>query len=148
MSSHAIIAFIITVLCSFIQVKFQTKSLSPFETHSCVIQTFFVVLLAYGLSWATTTNSIEAQALNDPNDNHERQLIMSKISLFFGALASALLMIMVFPILGWVILVLWILYFLKTASELAKYVFMYVLDIFIRAIHGHVDHREEDRLPV
>ena len=145
MSSHAIIAFIITVLCTLIQVDFQSKSLSPFDTNSWIAPTFLVVFVAYALSWATTTSNNEVQAINDPNDN---KMIMSKISLFFGALASILLMIMVFPLLGWVSLVLWTICVLKTAFELVNYVFFQVLDKLIRELHGLADQREEDRLPV
>ena len=143
MSSHAIIVFIITVLCAFIQVEFQSKSQSPFETHSCITLTFFVVLLAYALSLLTTTDTLEVPALDDPNDNNEVQLLMSKISLFFGALASILLMMIVFPVLGWICLVLWIVCFLKNAFELVNFAMFQVIDKLSRAIHGQVD-----RLPV
>ena len=106
MSSQAIIAFIITVLCALIQMEFQSKSSSPFETHSRITLTFSFVFIAYALSMATTTTStVQAPALKDSNDNKEVQVIMSKISLLLGALASVLLMIIVFPVLGWFSLV-------------------------------------------
>ena len=56
------------------------------------LQPFFVVLVAYALTWGTTTNSIQVPAQNDPNDN---KMIMDKIGHFLGAQASVLLMIIV-----------------------------------------------------
>ena len=146
MSSHAIIVFIITVLSTFIQVDFQSKSLSPLETHYWITPTFFVVLLAYALTWGTTTNTIEVQVLNDQNDN---KMIMRKISLFLGALASVLLMIIVFPVLGWVSFVLWALYCLKNALEFVNFALLEVIDKLSRVIHGQLyQTEEEDSLPV
>lgn len=120
MSSHVIIVFIINLLSTCMQLDFQARSKSPFETHSRLTSIFFVVLLAYSLTWGMTINTIEVPPLNDPNDNIRK--IMGKISLFLGALASILLMIIVFPFLGWTSFVLWLLFFfLKYALELVNF---------------------------
>ena len=52
------------------------------------------------------------------------------------------------PCSGSVSLFLWTLYFLKSASEFVNYVFFQVLDKLSSAIHGHVDQRQEDSIPV
>ncbi|PON46604.1 hypothetical protein PanWU01x14_250340 [Parasponia andersonii] len=105
----------ITILCSFIQVEFQSKSSSPFDTHYWIMSTFLVALSTYVLAWATVTieeaqprATIEAQV---KNSNHSG--VMSRISHMSGALASVLLLLIILPVLGWVTFLLWTLLFCK-----------------------------------
>lgn len=44
---HAVYAFLITTLIGFIQIMYQNKSLTPFETHPTTIKTFFFTFYVY-----------------------------------------------------------------------------------------------------
>ena len=143
MSFGAITVFVISVLAAFVQVKFQSKGLSPFDTHYGLMSTFFVVLFTFVAAWATET--VQGQAQNTRNDNHG---VWTKISLISGALASILLLIILIPFLGWVGLVFWTLYFVKTAYELAHDAIFEILNKMSEAIDGRFDHKQEDNLPV
>ena len=109
MSFHKAIVFIISTLAQFIQVEFQTKTSTPFNTHCRIMYTFFVVLFSYGVAWATL-------ALSENDIKYGR--VLTKFSLLWGTLASILLLIIIRQVLGWVALLLWFLYLLKTAYEL------------------------------
>ncbi|PON82444.1 hypothetical protein TorRG33x02_218120 [Trema orientale] len=110
MSFHAIMASIISILATFIQTEFQSRSASLFDTHYWTMPTFFVVLFTYVVASA-------AQARNTGNDNNHDGVVLSNMALTSGALASTLLLLIIHQALGWVALVFWILYFVKTAYD-------------------------------
>ena len=145
MSFHGIIVFIVSLLAAFAQVEFQSKSVSPFDRHGKLMSTFFVVLFTFVVGWVIETIQAQAQAQNTRNDSH---IFWTKISLISGTLASILLLILIRQVLGWVFLILWILYFLKTVYELVKGAIFGIFDKLSKAIHGRFDHKEQDKLPV
>ncbi|KAL3497527.1 hypothetical protein ACH5RR_040259 [Cinchona calisaya] len=52
-SRHAIFAFLVTLLLNFLQVKYQGKAESPFETHPKTMLVAIVTLFIYCLSYDT-----------------------------------------------------------------------------------------------
>ncbi|PON82443.1 hypothetical protein TorRG33x02_218110 [Trema orientale] len=140
MSFDAIIVFTISVLAAFIQVEFQSKSWSPFDTHYWIMSTFLVVLSIYVVASAIVTIQVEAEKENDNG-------ISSEISHVSEALASILLLIIILPVLGWIFLVIWTVYFVKTAYALVNAAIIELFDNLTKAIHGRFDNKEEDRLP-
>ena len=124
----------ITLLGALIQVEFQSKSSSPFDTHYWIMSTFLVALSTYVWAWARLT--IEVQVENHNNHNG----VMSKISHLSGALAPVLLMLIILPLLGWVTFVFWAICFVRSTYELIEYAFYLLLD--------KLKKEEEEELPV
>ncbi|PON76196.1 hypothetical protein PanWU01x14_036140 [Parasponia andersonii] len=118
MSIHQFIFSAISVLATFIQTEFQSKSPSLFETHCWIMYTFYVVLFTYVVAGTMLTIQVQAVAapLNRGNDNNEG--ILTKVALLSGALASTLLLLIIRQVLGWVALAFWVLYCVKIAYEL------------------------------
>ena len=117
MSYHKAIVFIITTLGIFVQVESQSKNSSPFDTHRFIMYAFFIVWSIYVVNLIAATVQEDGDQ-NTENDNHNG--VSSKISLLIGAMAAILLLFIIRPVLGWVTLVLWILYSSKTAYELVN----------------------------
>ena len=74
------------------------------DTNRWIMYTFYVVLV---------TSAVTQAAQNRGNDNHG---VISKVSLMSGALALILLLFMIGQVLGWFLLVLWILYLLNMVT--------------------------------
>ena len=135
MSFHAIIAFTISILAAFIQVEFQSKSSSPFETHYWIMSAFFVVLFIYVLAWLKATIQVQTQT-QDTIRNDNNHGVMTKISLLFGALNSILLLLILLRALGWFSLFIWTLYFVKASHKLVNDAIFELFDKLSKAIHG------------
>ncbi|GMN55956.1 hypothetical protein TIFTF001_025070 [Ficus carica] len=113
MSWIAIICFVVSILVDLIQVKFQSKNSSPFDSHPWVMSSFVLALFACVAAWAAETMKDQAQSTR-----YDHGVVTMKIGPLFGGLASILLLMIVFPVLGWVTLFLWALYFVKCVYEL------------------------------
>ncbi|GMN55955.1 hypothetical protein TIFTF001_025071 [Ficus carica] len=141
---NVIIVFFITTLGTFIQVKFQSKSWTPFDSHYWLMTSFFIALFTYVVSWAANT----IRQLQAPHLNGNEQA-MSQISLISGALASIFLLLVILPFLGWFALFFWALYTLKHVYGLLQYASLKLLDRLIEAAHGQLNLNEErHELPV
>lgn len=113
MSIHQIIVSIISILANFIEVEYRSSS-SLFNTHFWITYSFFVVFSIYVVSLITVSVRDRVQSTRNDNDGG----VLSKVSVLIGVLASIFLLLIIRPILGWVALLLWILYSLKTAYEM------------------------------
>ncbi|KAI8546619.1 hypothetical protein RHMOL_Rhmol07G0133200 [Rhododendron molle] len=105
-SCHTVLAFIVPVLLSLLQIKYQGNQISPFETHPISMVIFVASLLLYCLGyhakvrWPTYA------------------LVVSRGMVVFGSLSVVSLATILFPdSLG---PVLYMLYVLFTAAELLK----------------------------
>ncbi|PON41098.1 hypothetical protein PanWU01x14_292500 [Parasponia andersonii] len=59
MSFHGVIVFTVSVLAAFVQVDFQSKSWSAFETHYRIMFNFFLVSSVYVEASAMVTLQVE-----------------------------------------------------------------------------------------
>ena len=107
MSFHNDALSVVSVLAPIIQMEFQLKNSSLVETHDWLMHTLYVVLFIY-----VVARTVQVQAGN-ANE------ILSKVTLLPATLAPTLLFLIIRPVLGWVALIFWLLYFSKTAYELA-----------------------------
>ncbi|MBA0628330.1 hypothetical protein Godav_023084 [Gossypium davidsonii] len=87
------------VFHALLKIKFQSERNieSPFETQSVIMATFVICILLY----ATTLCTPYFPELIDD------------INLLAGSLATILLTFILFPGLGWVIIVIWVIFFVK-----------------------------------
>ncbi|XWS07637.1 hypothetical protein CRYUN_Cryun41cG0006600 [Craigia yunnanensis] len=91
--------------------KFQSMNIAaPFETHSVVMSIFVITTLVYAVACV-----IEAKLQTGNNSYHG--VIISKICLLSGSLATVLLVLIIFPALGWFILFVWTLFLVKLTYD-------------------------------
>ena len=107
MSLHKDVLSVISILATIIKMEFQLTTSSLLETHYWVMHTLDVVLFIY-----VVARTVQIRARNDNE-------ILSKVTLLPATLAPTLLFLIIRPVLGWVALIFWLLYFSKTAYELA-----------------------------
>ena len=117
MSFHKVILSMISILATFIQVKFQSGP-SLFQTQFWIMSTFFVFFSIYVSSLITV--KLQDRGQHTRNNNHGMIVVLSKASLLVGAFSAILLLFIIQPVHGWVALLLWILYSLKTVYELVN----------------------------
>ena len=141
MSLHAIVGYAIPTLSAFMQLEFQSKSSSPFDTHYWTMLCFFIALFAYMAAWAKTSATAHG---GQPCFGSAA----SNICVMSGALASVLLLKIVVPPLGWVAVALWTLCLLHRVCELAFDALIKLVDVLSRAIHGQFHCTKADELPV
>nr|KJB74314.1 hypothetical protein B456_011G287000 [Gossypium raimondii] len=102
---HASLGFLISVLLALIQVKYQsTKMAVPFETHPAIMFIFITAILVYAATAAIKTS-------NDNSSIH--RIIVTKISLLSGSLATFVLLLVILPPIGWLILLIWTFFLVK-----------------------------------
>ncbi|GMN55954.1 hypothetical protein TIFTF001_025072 [Ficus carica] len=108
------------------------------------MSSFVLALFACVAAWAAETMKDQAQSTR-----YDHGVVTMKIGPLFGGLASILLLMIVFPVLGWVTLFLWALYFSKCVYELVKDEFLELFDTLNAAIHGQfIPNNEDHDLPV
>lgn len=90
-SQHAILAFIIPLLLNFIEVKFEGKSISPFDGHPRTIMVAVSSLLAYcsAFSFYLTFSS------SPPSPSRAR--FSARVMTLFGFISMASLSAILFP---------------------------------------------------
>ncbi|RVW76897.1 hypothetical protein CK203_051540 [Vitis vinifera] len=86
-------AFFLTMLGVLFQVKFQGNGASPFEKHDAIISSFVIVLSIY-VGTIILGKKFEMKTIEP-------------IRLLSGAMAPILLLLILVPIFGWLLLVLW-----------------------------------------
>ncbi|KAB2011016.1 hypothetical protein ES319_D10G285300v1 [Gossypium barbadense] len=102
---HASLGFLISVLLALIQVKYQsTKMAVPFETHPAIMFIFITAILVYAATAAIKTS-------NDNSSIH--RIIVTKISLLSGSLATFVLLLVILPPIGWLNLLIWTFFLVK-----------------------------------
>lgn len=109
-----IIVSVIGILGSCIQVKFQSQTLSPFETHFWIMSIFLIALVAFGLVEyfliAYDHHHHHYQHSSTPDDRNSAAVeimigFLRETRHIFGALPPILLLHILSSTLGWVITV-------------------------------------------
>ncbi|PPR81067.1 hypothetical protein GOBAR_AA39645 [Gossypium barbadense] len=104
---HASLAFAIGVLLPLIPLKYP-QSTKPLETHNAIMSIFIIVTLVFAAAW-----QIEHHLQTSNNNSSIHRLIVTKISLFSGSLATVVLVFLIVPAIGWFILLVWTLILMK-----------------------------------
>ncbi|GKV50284.1 hypothetical protein SLEP1_g56997 [Rubroshorea leprosula] len=103
---------LVSVFGSFLQLRFQSAEASPFDTHRLHILAFFTVIVICAVSLGIEIK-LEAAGADCP-------AVVSTIFLLAGSLALILLLLIIEPYVGWSLLIVWFLYFVKLACESYK----------------------------
>ena len=121
------------MLVGLFQVKFQGKGASPFEKHNAIIYSFVVAISIF-------TGTIIL------GKKFEMKTI-EPIRLLSGAMAPILLLLILVPIFGWLLLVLWIFFAAKMGWDYLQQLY---LKFFCEASDGPRNPPEEgsQELPV
>lgn len=114
--------FLITVLTSLIQVKYQFEEVSAFEKHNIIIPILIVALIMYGISWAIEVK-LRANHLN-------YQTIAGSISLLSSSLVIVMLMLMLVPYFGWLLLASWAILLIWVSWKSYKEMYQLLLEAF------------------
>ncbi|KAK5795649.1 hypothetical protein PVK06_036921 [Gossypium arboreum] len=125
------------VFHALLKIKFQSERNieSPFETQSVIMATFVICILLY----ATTLCTPYFPELIDD------------INLLAGSLATILLTFILFPGLGLVVIVIWVIFFVKLVYRaIGKFCQLYhemssTSDLFNRVFLGRQAHQNEER---
>ncbi|TYJ16565.1 hypothetical protein E1A91_A10G263100v1 [Gossypium mustelinum] len=102
---YASLGFLISVFVALIQVKYPpTKTAVLFETHPAIMLIFITAILV----------CTAAAAIKTSNDNSSiHRIIVTKISLLSGSLATFVLLLVILPPIGWLILLIWTFFLVK-----------------------------------
>ncbi|TYI08257.1 hypothetical protein ES332_A10G286800v1 [Gossypium tomentosum] len=106
----ASLAFAVGVFLALLPVKYQ--STAPLETHNALMLIVIIVTLVYARAW-----QIEDHLQTSNNSSSIHRIIVSKISLFSGSLVAVVLVLVIVPIIGWFILLVWTLILMKQIYE-------------------------------
>ncbi|TYI08255.1 hypothetical protein ES332_A10G286600v1 [Gossypium tomentosum] len=139
MANHKLtnFSFLMAVLLALFNLKFQPQPNieSPFETQSVIMEIFVICILVFAITLCTP---YFPEVIDD-------------INLLAGSFAAVLLTFTLFPGLGWVILFIWVIFFVKqTYRAIRKFCQLYrgmssTSDLFNRVLFGrrHAHHNEE-----
>ncbi|KAB2010944.1 hypothetical protein ERO13_D10G235408v2 [Gossypium hirsutum] len=106
---HASLVFAIGLLLALMPLKYPQKTL---ETHSATVSIFITLILVYAAAWETEHH---LQTNNSNSSIH--RIIVTKISLFTGSLATVVLVLLIVPAIGWFILFVWTFFLVKQIYE-------------------------------
>ena len=118
----ATIGSLVNVLLTLLQVKYENKDASPFDTDGLVMMLFIVTMLINTLV-AVATVTVQAWFTN-----HSLIPVLNQICIAFGVLACDLLLLILAPSFGYFFLVIWVL--------LLFLVLLYY--VFTLALHNHL----------
>ncbi|KAJ0053994.1 hypothetical protein Pint_00186 [Pistacia integerrima] len=111
-----IFLFLIPVMLGLLQVEYQSKNVSPFDTHPINMWVFLAATFIYCAGLATN--------LESHNHPTTRSKIISRVILSPGALASVTLAsVLVLRLIGWIILCLWTILAIILARHLLKHIY-------------------------
>ncbi|TYJ16579.1 hypothetical protein E1A91_A10G264500v1 [Gossypium mustelinum] len=108
---HASLAFAIGVLLLLMPLKYP-QSTKPLETYNAIMSIFIIVTLVYAAAW-----QIEHHLQTSNNNSSIHRIIVTKISLYSGSLATVVLVLLIVPEIGWFILLVWTLILMKQIYE-------------------------------
>ena len=98
--SHVVFLFLIPSLINLLQLKDQSKNVSPFDTHPINTWIFFTALCIYCL-WLATKMEIQTHWANYSQ-------ILANVLFISGALTAVSLVSIFLPqFLGWLFLIIW-----------------------------------------
>ncbi|KAJ4727183.1 hypothetical protein OWV82_000324 [Melia azedarach] len=140
---YAIIVFLINTSCTLLQVKYQTLDVTPFDTHYGIMLAFFLIMYAHAVILVVEIK------LQTHNSSYHQMIMLGKISLFTGALASILPLLILVPAVGWFNLVLWAVCFVKVAHQyFCRLIYHAAIHIFHLLNKLLMNRRLVDRLPI
>ncbi|KAG4181579.1 hypothetical protein ERO13_A10G236950v2 [Gossypium hirsutum] len=108
---HASLAFAIGVLLPLMPLEYP-QSTKPLETYNVIMSIFIIVTLVYAATW-----QIEHHLQTSNNNSSIHRIIVTKISLYSGSLATVVLVLLIVPEIGWFILLVWTLILMKQIYE-------------------------------
>lgn len=132
------LSFLMAVFLTLLNLKFQPKRefVSPFETQRVTMVMFVICILVYAITLCTP---------------YFPELI-DDINLLAGSFATVLLTFTLFPDLGWFILFIWVIFFVKLIYRaIRKFSPLYrqrssTSHFFKRVLLGRHAHHNEERL--
>ncbi|TYH00600.1 hypothetical protein ES288_A10G291400v1, partial [Gossypium darwinii] len=85
--------------------KYQSTNMAlPFETNPAIMFTFITAMLVYSAAAAIKTSN---------SNSSIHRIIVTKISLLSGSLATFVLLLVILPPIGWLILLIWTFFLVK-----------------------------------
>ncbi|KAH8506032.1 hypothetical protein H0E87_013025 [Populus deltoides] len=111
-TQHGVFAFLVNTLNGQIQVMYKSMTASPFDTHEGVMLAFFVAFFFHATASVAEIMLRARESIYHP--------IVSYIRLFASGLATILLLVILDPVLGCIISVLWGCLFARLAYESCK----------------------------
>ncbi|KAJ6922484.1 hypothetical protein NC652_016203 [Populus alba x Populus x berolinensis] len=108
-TQHGIFAFLVNTLNGQIQVMYKSMTASPFDTHEGVMLAFFVALFIYATASVAEIMLRARESIYHP--------FVSYIRLFASGFATILLLVILDPVLGYIISVLWGCLFARVTYE-------------------------------
>ncbi|XP_061964757.1 uncharacterized protein LOC133689058 [Populus nigra] len=111
-TQHGVFAFLVNTLNGQIQVMYKSMTASPFDTHEGVMLAFFIAFFIYATASVAEIMLRARESIYHP--------IVSYIRLFASGLATILLLVILDPVLGYIISVIWGSLFARVAYESCK----------------------------
>ncbi|KAJ0111537.1 hypothetical protein Patl1_00200 [Pistacia atlantica] len=124
---HTIFLFLIPVMLALLQVEYQSKSVSPFETHPISMSVFLGATFIFCEGLATNWESHNRPAT--------RSKVISCVIPSSGALASVTLAAVLVPrLIGWLILCLWTILPVTLTRHLLKHIYELIKHLIYNTI--------------
>ncbi|KAJ7962105.1 hypothetical protein O6P43_017376 [Quillaja saponaria] len=138
---HSIIFFLIITLSPFLQFYNKTIKMTPFDAHNITLVisvplSIYAVLLAIEFKLETQNSSYLA--------------VFRKFSLLTGALNVVLLLLTLFPVFGWFVFTIWVVYLIRALLCLYQQLFQ-LLALSVHQVLEVLKNnftREQNGLPV
>lgn len=128
---HASFVFAIGLLLPLMPLKYPQKIL---ETHSAIVLIFVTLVLVYAAAW-------EMEYLLQTNNTNSsiHRIIVTKISLFTGSLATVVLVLLIVLAIGWFILFVWSTFLVKELYEACQmFDLLYRSTVLVTYVFYHV----------
>ncbi|KAG5538642.1 hypothetical protein RHGRI_019264 [Rhododendron griersonianum] len=125
---HAVYTFLVTTLIGLLQVKYQNKNVSPFETHLTSIRSFVIAVFIYCL---VTVGKIITK-----NYGANCSKILGYVSLISGTLSSVSLAVIFLPTLlsSVIMFIIWAILFAMVARFLYKAIYQWFYQKIVDAV--------------
>ncbi|KAJ4828322.1 hypothetical protein Tsubulata_012011 [Turnera subulata] len=120
---HCISGFVFLTECNLINVNYQSLPVSPFETHKGIILVSLAALLLFA-----TASVVEVKLCIDGLMDHQYATFAGNIRLLFSSLGIIALLMIMDPITGWIVLVMFVCFFGKVACDSRRDLCQFVKD--------------------
>jgi hypothetical protein len=126
---HTIFAFVTPIFVSFVQIKYENKYLTPFDTHPIAINASILNFLIYCIS------SIAETKLNPAVDDNIYILVCGHISDLSAALVVTLLASIIFPVsLRWFTYIAYMLLLVRVFFSLISWLTRWIYEKTRKAV--------------
>ncbi|KAH7863189.1 hypothetical protein Vadar_014560 [Vaccinium darrowii] len=125
---HVVYGFLITTLIGLLQLKYQNKKVSPFETHLALIGTFGTTMCIYSFAMV---GKIKAK-----NYSAKYYEIFSHVSILSGVLSSVSLAMIFLPrsLNFLIMIIIWVIFFASVALYLFHTIYKWLYQKIVAAI--------------